>query len=61
MHKQYETESSTHSLWEVINADKYYSIKLANVYSKMNQYKMLTIRNVTQEFKTWLCRKLMLN
>jgi len=61
MHKQYETESSTHSQWEVTNADKNYSIRLANAYTEMNQYKVPTIKNVTQEFKTWLCRKLMLN
>jgi len=61
MHKQYETESSTHSEWEVTNADNNYSIRLANAYTKMNQYKVSTIKNVTQEFKTWLCRKLMLN
>ena len=61
MHKQYETDGSTHNLWDVINADKNYSIRLANVYSEMNQYKVPTIRNVTQEFNTWFPRKLMLN
>jgi len=52
MHKQYETESSTHSQREVTNADKNYSIRLANAYTEMNQYKVSTIKNVTQEFKT---------
>ena len=52
---------AVHSLWEVTNADKNFSIRLANAYTEMNQYKVPTIKNVTQEFKTWLCRKLMLN
>jgi len=47
MHKQYEIESSTHSQWELTNADKNYSIRLANAYTKMNQYKVPTIKNVT--------------
>ena len=35
------------------NADKNYSIRLANAYTEMKQYKVSTIKNVTQEFKTW--------